>query len=105
MPDENGKSWKVCPCGTEMVPGSACKFSHVHLVGGPEDKDDSYVERLRYDGSWSRVEGGPCPDCNAGVGEYHHAECDTEKCPSCGDQMLGCHCWDTFVTVGEEPSC
>jgi len=34
----------------------------------------------------------PCADCGAVKGEYHVPGCDVERCPLCGDQMIGCEC-------------
>ncbi|MDP2692142.1 MAG: hypothetical protein Q8O88_00715 [bacterium] len=31
-----------------------------------------------------------CHDCGANPGEYHKGNCDVERCPGCGDQILGC---------------
>lgn len=31
-----------------------------------------------------------CHDCQALPGEYHKPGCDTERCPGCGGQMIGC---------------
>jgi hypothetical protein len=36
--------------------------------------------------------GGCCPDCAAGVGEYHVLGCDVEQCPYCGGQLIFCDC-------------
>ena len=33
-----------------------------------------------------------CPDCDRAVGELHMGGCDTETCPECGCQRLGCDC-------------
>ena len=39
---------------------------------------------------WQGLE--PCPDCNTKQGGYHHPGCDTERCPGCGGQAIGCIC-------------
>lgn len=31
-----------------------------------------------------------CPDCNVAPGGLHHPGCDTEECPTCHLQALGC---------------
>ena len=33
---------------------------------------------------------GPCHDCGAMPGEYHHCGCDVEECPICHGQFLSC---------------
>jgi hypothetical protein len=34
----------------------------------------------------------PCHDCEASQGQLHVPGCDTEQCPRCGGQALGCEC-------------
>ncbi len=31
-----------------------------------------------------------CRDCAVTVGGRHHAGCDMENCPACGEQLIGC---------------
>lgn len=33
-----------------------------------------------------------CGDCGCHVGEIHKDNCDIERCPACGLQMLSCDC-------------
>jgi hypothetical protein len=33
-----------------------------------------------------------CIDCEAAPGEIHDLGCDTEVCPRCGEQLIGCGC-------------
>ena len=41
----------------------------------------------------SAIERGYCGDCGADVGQAHHAGCDLERCPRCGEQgPLYCGC-------------
>lgn len=33
-----------------------------------------------------------CPDCGAGIGEFHHPQCDIEECPVCRKPLRTCNC-------------
>ena len=33
-----------------------------------------------------------CHDCGAEEGEHHQLNCDMERCPFCGRQLIGCGC-------------
>jgi hypothetical protein len=35
-----------------------------------------------------------CHDCNIAQHGLHHPGCDTECCPKCGGQLIGCGCLD-----------
>lgn len=39
-----------------------------------------------------------CPDCTAGKGEYHKRNCDVERCPVCGGQLMTCGCFDELIS-------
>jgi len=43
--------------------------------------------------------GETCSDCGVKKGEYHHIDCDEEKCPVCGDQLLSCYCFDGGIKI------
>jgi hypothetical protein len=51
-----------------------------------EDEDRKKYNPVPYDGS----AGKRCPDCFVKEGGIHHPGCDQEKCPKCGNQMIGC---------------
>lgn len=54
-------------------------------IGGTE------YERLSY-GERGEALYSTCPDCAVAIGQLHVRNCDTEICPACGGQALGCDC-------------
>jgi hypothetical protein len=83
-----------CACGSVMVPGGHCIPDMIHLVDQEDLKKESYLKRLPYVGELDLPN---CPDCNCGNGKIHHMDCDWEKCPKCGGQLLTCDCWDYYI--------
>ena len=37
-----------------------------------------------------------CCDCGSKIGEFHHIECNWERCPRCGMQLTSCDCNDDY---------
>lgn len=44
------------------------------------------------------IEREECHDCGVLEGELHDFGCDTEKCPSCGEQLITCDCDHSELT-------
>ena len=57
--------------------------------------DGTSYARIRYGDEaedWGAND-GPCHDCGVVKGQYHvPCICDVERCPSCGEQVIGCDC-------------
>ena len=43
-----------------------------------------------------------CHDCGVEVGQIHIVECDVERCPKCGGQLIFCECSDKLVSYPDE---
>jgi len=78
MAKSDQKRFRRCQCGKEMSPGNGCLFNFFETKSGKE------LERIPHS------EQEFCNDCNVGFGQYHHSECNVERCPHCGQQALGC---------------
>lgn len=44
-----------------------------------------------------------CHDCGAKEGEIHKYGCDMEKCPFCGNQLIGCGCCEKKLSLDVSP--
>ena len=68
-------SWVKCQCGVVMSPNNeGCRFKKLEINGKTYNKVPNG--------------GGVCHDCNAGSGRIHHVECDMERCPIDGTQLI-----------------
>lgn len=74
-----------CECGREFNDPRGCKFTHVVIKGKTVKRNTSQFD----DGAEQQAK---CPDCGTPRGKQHHLGCDTERCPVCRMQAIGCDC-------------
>lgn len=93
-----------CECGCEMLKATGCRFKRIVI----RNKDNKAYTRIKVGdpGDWyEKYVGTPeeknirCGDCGAKIGFYHHINCDIERCPICGCQLLSCNCFDVSEPV------
>ena len=50
-----------------------------------------------------RRERQKCGACGVSEGELHELGCDQERCPCCGNQLIGCDCFDHLLKLDHPP--
>ena len=89
----NSAKYSECDiCKQPMNPHNEGCWSHMI------DSKGEWVERIPYGGEGEDTS-MPCGDCNVKSFGYHHDGCDSEHCPRCGGQMLGCEC--DWTSIGK----
>ena len=79
-------------CKREMLTADGCTSSMISI-------DQEYYSRIPYgDPRDLLYDGGErCHDCGATKMHYHHMNCDSERCPKCGYQLLSCDCDVSYI--------
>ncbi len=70
-------------CGREMTDLAVTSCSSTGVVFPSGDELPAIAHK-----------GERCHDCNVTEGGYHHPNCDIERCPRCGGQLISCGCLD-----------
>jgi hypothetical protein len=71
-------------CKGDMLKVKGCVFTHFEIKGEKVKRDVTDFGEI--------MPGRRCHDCGAINGQPHHFGCDTERCPVCGGQAIGCEC-------------
>ena len=95
MADEHQPHGAICEvCGQDMLNCKGC-LATIIIDGEeyqriPMGADDDFY------GGDDMADVERCGDCGAWRGHCHHWECDCERCPICGGQLLSCDCGEEF---------
>mgnify|MGYP001611664044 CR=1 FL=1 len=89
---------KCSDCGLEMLEATSCTATH--LVFTPRQPLEGKTAATIYPRDTTYYDSGPrCHDCGIvnTPCHVHHYECDIERCPKCGGQLLSCGCREEFI--------
>ncbi|KKL97001.1 hypothetical protein LCGC14_1838840 [marine sediment metagenome] len=83
-------------CKEDMLKVRSCPTNH-HLV---DDQGTIWetIPFILFREREGRLSNG-CHDCNVQIGARHHHNCDMERCPKCGNQLISCDC--VFLPVDQ----
>jgi hypothetical protein len=87
------KMVKCNTCGREMLAAPGCdeRYSHILIKRKIYERKRTSSNDVCLDGR--------CGDCGATPGYLHHPNCDMERCPRCGGQLISCGCTgDTLIS-------
>ena len=83
-------------CFRVMSPGNGCRTEGICIEGKGYYRIKAGDELdLCPDMSEDMV----CHDCNVKAGQYHHFDCDAERCPKCHKQLILCDCKKMFWII------
>jgi hypothetical protein len=68
-------------CGLEMLTAKSCLAPYIKIGTKLYQRVTNYHDINKR-----------CHDCGIVNGNIHHFGCDIERCPKCGDQLIGCNC-------------
>lgn len=75
----------TCPdCKQRMLKAKGCTFHYIIIEG-------KAYKRIKY-GEDGFDASRRCHDCGCMAGHTHHYNCDVERCPKCGMQLISCGC-------------
>ena len=83
-------------CGKDMNASAGCNCGEIFVDGIKYDRIKVAAENDLFG---KKPKGFRCHDCNSEAGHFHHWNCDAERCPSCGLQLLSCDCGKIYVEV------
>ena len=89
-------------CHQTMAPNHGCTGLYA-VSGGKKYKRIKAGDKLDFDPNMDDRD--LCHDCGVGLGQYHHFNCDAERCPICHNQLISCDCdieFDEIIDEGDK---